>query len=360
MTRALRLIMVREFRTYVSTASFWIALFIGPLVLIGGAVLARDASGPVPVTVSANDTALVPAAIAALNEAAAIEGRNIVIVPSTHTKLSVSRAADGALQLDFANGFPLSAAGRALLGRIMESEAARTQLLAMGSRATVVHEANGRSDASDPDRLTRFTQVMILWFALAGSLGMLLQAVARERSNRALEMLLAAADPWEIVGGKLLGVGAVSCLVLAGWLISAALASSLAAAHGHAPSAAGATMLLTVARAAIIYVLAFAFYGLVTVAIGASARDSTTAQTLARPLFAVLLVVFFFSLTSLLGRSTATGWLVYLPPFTPFLLLLSGSGQLSALTQSGALIVMLTATAVAGRIATSRITLSRG
>ena len=36
---------------------------------------------------------------------------------------------------------------------------------------------------------------MMLWMTLAGSLGMLLQAVVRERSNRALESLLGQSNP---------------------------------------------------------------------------------------------------------------------------------------------------------------------
>jgi ABC-2 type transport system permease protein len=113
------------------------------------------------------------------------------------------------------------------------------------------------------------------------------------------------------------------------------------------------------ARAALIYVLAFAFYGLITVGVGAMARDSATAQSLSRPIFAVLLLVFFVALGGIAGAAGGfLHWLIYVPPFTPFLLLLWDPGQISVATEFGALGLMLGAIAIAGWLATGRLTVS--
>ena len=112
------------------------------------------------------------------------------------------------------------------------------------------------------------------------------------------------------------------------------------------------------ARAAFIYILAFAFYGLITVAIGAMARDSATAQISLRPMFAVLLVVFFVTLAGISGAAGGLHWLVYVPVFTPFLLLLWDPNQMSVATQLGPICLMLASIAVAGRFATDRLKLS--
>jgi ABC-2 type transport system permease protein len=361
MSAAVWLIMVREFRTYAATASFWIALVIGPITMIGAAQLFRGASTPVTVSVSGGDPALNRSALAALDQAAKIEGRELVLAPvKAANDLSLSRAADGTLELIFARGFPLSPAGRALVARSIENEAARQKLAAVGSFSMVVREIATPEPPRDPSLLSRFAMVLMLWVILVGSLGMLLQAVVRERANRALEMLLAAAEPWEIVAGKLLGVGAVSGLLVAAWLGSAALVAPWAG-HGSGIAAVftGMASPASLARAASIYILAFAFYGLVAVGIGATARDSSTAQTLSRPMFAVLLAAFFVALTGMSGHETSLYWLVYLPPFTPFMLLLSGAGQISAISQAGALMLMLATIAIAGRLATGRVSLSR-
>jgi len=201
---------------------------------------------------------------------------------------------------------------------------------------------------------------MILWLTLTGSLGMLLQAVVRERANRALEGLLAAAKPWEIVVGKLAGVGAVSALILAAWLGSAGALAVLAPSGAglfHAVIG-GVAAPLMLARAAGLYGLAYGFYGLVTVAVGASARDSAAAQNLSRPMFAVLLAAFFVALAAVSGAAGKLAWLVFAPPFTPFMLLLEPPGTLPARAQLASVALTLAATALAGRVAVGRLTLS--
>jgi ABC-type Na+ efflux pump permease subunit len=105
-------------------------------------------------------------------------------------------------------------------------------------------------------------------------------------------------------------------------------------------------------RAAIVYLAAYAFYGLTTVAIGARARDNADAQNLARPMFAVLLAAFFATLAATGGAARQLQWLVFLPPFTPFMLLIApqppmieaAALALLALAAVGAAVLALRAT----------------
>jgi ABC-type Na+ efflux pump permease subunit len=99
------------------------------------------------------------------------------------------------------------------------------------------------------------------------------------------------------------------------------------------------------ARAALVYVFGFAFYGLATVAVGAMARDNADAQNLARPMFAVLLVAFFTSMAMVQGGG-GLNWLVYAPPFTPFVLLMSP--QLPAGVEAAAFGLLVASTVAAG------------
>lgn len=151
----------------------------------------------------------------------------------------------------------------------------------------------------------------------------------------------------------------MSGLLVAVWLGSAALVSPWSAPKSSVASVVAPETLPGIARMALIYILAFTFYGLVTVWIGATARDSSTAQTLSRPMFAVLLAAFFVILTATSGRPVGLDWLIYVPPFTPSILLMAGAGQISAVSQLSSVILMLAAIALAGRLATSRVTLSR-
>lgn len=277
------LIAGREFRAYAMTASFWVALAIGPL-LMAAALLA------------------------------ATQGPTAQRGPQA-ASLTLAGDARGGVSAEFSPGFPLSAAGRAQVLQVLEKDGA--------ARGPVRLAPPHPKTKLDPDALRRFAMVMMLWMTLIGSLGMLLQAVVRERSNRALESLLAAAQPMEIVLGKLLGVGAVSLLVMASWLGASAGLGAIAPASGGTVASLlrGLAKPAMLAQGASVYVLAFAFYGLTTIAVGGLARDNADAQNLARPMFAVLLAVFFTSMASAFGAQ-GVSWLVYLPPFTPFMLLM--------------------------------------
>ena len=362
MSRAAWLIGRREFRTYAATASFWMALAIGPLGVFLAAGLTHISPPPAFVVVSAADPALLRAADSAILEAAAIEGHKTMLGTGSGSAadLTVSRAADGAVELHFGEVFPFSGAARALVARSIEAGLLRQKAAAAGPGLPQMREFVPPAPVQDTGQIPRIASMMTLWFVLVGSLGMLLQAVVRERANRALEMLLAAADPWEIVAGKLLGVGALSAVLVLAWLGSASVASIWAS---PADGGAGAVLVKiaaasNLARAAVIYVLAFAFYGLVTVGIGAMARDSATAQSLSRPIFAILLVVFFVALGGISGAAGALHWLVYVPPFTPFLLLLWDPNQISVATQLGAICLMLASIVFAGWLAAGRLTVS--
>jgi ABC-2 type transport system permease protein len=188
--------------------------------------------------------------------------------------------------------------------------------------------------------------MIMLWLTLTGSLGMLLQAVVRERANRALESLLAATRPWQIMTGKMLGVGAVSFLVLVAWSGTAASLSLLA---GPNPPLSLITTsfsdVATLARDALIYACAYLFYGAITVALGALARDSASAQNLARPMFVLLLIVFLVALSAFASQSSTISWLTWLPPFTPFLLLTDPPQNVALMTQAFQLGVLLLASA---------------
>ena len=282
MIRRVGLIAGREFRAYAMTASFWVALAVGPLLMAAALLL----SG----------------------------GHSSAAAPPAAT-LTLTQDATGAVTAEFGQGFPLSAQGQAQVVDVLQRD---------GRLHGAVHVVQQRPKSNmDSEALRRFALLMMLWMTLAGSLGMLLQAVVRERTNRALESLLAAARPADIVFGKLLGVGAVSFLVVSTWLGGSAVMGALAPVSGGTVAGLlqGFAHPAVLLRAAAIYVLAFGFYGLATVAIGALARDNADAQNLARPMFATLLVVFFTALATT-GGAHSLAWLVYVPPFTPFMLLI--------------------------------------
>ena len=127
MTSPTWLIAEREFRTYVATLSFWAALAIGPLAAGGGLLLAQNAHRapqPVTIAVTGQNAGLARALKAALNEAALLDRRRLTLT-GAGARLTVAMTRPDAIVLGFEPDFPLSAAGRALVARTLERDAAR-------------------------------------------------------------------------------------------------------------------------------------------------------------------------------------------------------------------------------------------
>jgi ABC-2 type transport system permease protein len=302
------------------------------------------------------DAALVPEVQAALNQAGAVEGWRFNFGAS-HTVMTIKAKAANDIDLDFASGFPLSATGRNLVASILERDAARqaAKAVPLTVHAVLAQDTpRPRNEAA----LARFLLMLMLWLTLTGSLGMLLQAVVRERATRALESLLASAQAWQIMAGKLIGVGGISFLVLAAWLGTSVASTFVAPRTGLAPvifSELAAPIPLL--RAAVIYLLAYAFYGSITILLGAMARDGASAQNLSRPMFIVLVAAFFVALGVWMGGMASPRWLLYVPVLTPFLLLLTPAGAVPPLVQLLMLSVMAAAACLIARLAAARFAL---
>ena len=206
--------------------------------------------------------------------------------------------------------------------------------------------------------------MMLLWMNLVGALGMLLQAIVRERANRALESLLSAARPVDIIFGKLAGVGVLSLLVLGVWLGGAAAiaATPIGNVGGRGDGLPAAGLRPAVGAAGgrgFIYLLTFAMYGSALIGLGAIARDVPSAQNLSRPVFGVLLMVFFVALAQLGGGAQGLAWLAWIPLFTPFILLMEPPGALGAIQTIGVLAGMGATTVAFGWLATRALTGNR-
>ncbi len=64
---------------------------------------------------------------------------------------------------------------------------------------------------------------MILFMTIITSAGYMLQSVVDEKENRTMEILLTSARPWQILGGKVLGLGGLGLIQITIWLGSGAL-----------------------------------------------------------------------------------------------------------------------------------------
>jgi ABC-2 type transport system permease protein len=355
------LIARREIVAYTGVASFWVALALGPVLMVATALLTSTMTPrpapPPAVRVAAPDAELAAAVTRAL------KASGLRAVPADAAKdgplIRISLDASQTRAQAEIRG-AVSASASAILDRELRLALQRRQMA--GAPADV----QARIDAVEiavvrparaaphpilpPERIARFGVTMLLWLTLVGALGMLLQAIVRERTQRALESLMSSARPVEIVAGKLLGVGVVSIVVLGAWLITGAAVAPIAGGSGGQIAAALLSAafgdLSRIAFVLVVYLLAFAMYGSGLLAVGALARDVASAQNLSRPVFGVLLLVFFAALTQLGGSAGLSPALLWVPPVTPFALLLAEPGSLRPAEAIGGVAIMVAGTAL--------------
>ncbi|MDP3869315.1 ABC transporter permease [Phenylobacterium sp.] len=378
--RRLWLIAQREIAAYASVPSFWVALLLGPALMLATSLVGAAMAGPGPsapppaqsVVLRVEDPALRATALAAIETANGL-GRSKLAVQALGSDPPADTVIDISGAQVVVRGQALSAIAAEVLRRDLTATLQQRTLREAGvsdaaldaAQAVRVDVAWIKLAPTAPGsqvgpQVGRFAIVMLLWMNLIGALGMLLQAIVRERSNRALDSLLASARSSEIIFGKLLGVGVLSVFVLAAWLAAgAAVAASPLGGLGGGLQ----TLLLaafkspaTLVQAGAFYLLAFAMYGSAMIGVGAVAKDLPAAQNLSRPIFGLLLLVFFVALTQLSGDLAQTAWLAWVPPFTPFVILMAPPGTLPLAHILGAFVLMLLTTVAVGAAAAMALT----
>jgi ABC-2 type transport system permease protein len=124
-------------------------------------------------------------------------------------------------------------------------------------------------------------------FLLLMSSGYLMQAVVDEKENRTMEILVTSVSPFEFIGGKVLGIVAISLTQLIAWTAVSVLAIAIAGRLGigwfQNPSLDWGPLLATIALAIPSYVLASALM----TAVGATVTSAQESQS-AGALFFVL------------------------------------------------------------------------
>ena len=109
--------------------------------------------------------------------------------------------------------------------------------------------------------------------------GYLMQGTATEKENKVVEVLLASADPDEILAGKLLGLGAAGLLQIAVWLLMAMVTTI-----GVVPLLIASGMEVpwtAIALALPFFLMAFLFYGGLIIGTGSLGTNMREAQQLA-------------------------------------------------------------------------------
>jgi ABC-2 type transport system permease protein len=145
--------------------------------------------------------------------------------------------------------------------------------------------------------------------------------VAEEKENRTIELVLTSVQPWQVMAGKVLGLGALSLLQLLVWLVfGRGLLSVGAPADGLGGSGLSADVWLWMI---VLFLLGFLLFGSIMAAvgaIGASVRES--GQITGFLTLPLLLPLWFAPLIAQQPNSTLSLVLSLLPITAPVTMIL--------------------------------------
>jgi len=363
MSRLLR-IALREYLAYVRTPGFWLSILLLPLGISAYAFapVLMERSTPTPNVAVVDFTgrglgadiakSLAPASrrMRPLAHVVAAPGAPFANAADATARLKPLLAPHGELEafaiiqpsgasasIDF---WSRNIADRALERTVSEAVAAavkRQSLAAAGVDAGVIAKIDALAPTvtdfspkaaagkvSLKDRLpgiAGFSMGMLLWMVVLTGAGMLLNSVIEEKSSRILEVLLTSASATEIMGGKILGVAAVTATVLGFWVTIAVTALTL-----RFPTIAGDLAGIFLAKGmwayfALYFVGGYLMFATLYVTIGAFCESNREAQTLLGPMMILMSVPMIF-MSQAITRPDAPllQMLSWIPPFTPFMM----------------------------------------
>lgn len=168
---------------------------------------------------------------------------------------------------------------------------------------------------SSAARGTSVIGLIMIFIMLTQYLTWTLMGVLEEKVSRVVEVLLAAVRPIQLLGGKLLGIGAVALLQAA-----SVVAVALVLADAVGSDLLKGTAPLVVVASLVWLVVGYAFYSWVYAAAGSMTSRQDQVQSLALPLSVPLIFGYVVALANAgpSAPSLLVKILAYLPPTAPF------------------------------------------
>lgn len=164
--------------------------------------------------------------------------------------------------------------------------------------------------------MTPFAFVFLLFMGVFGVSQGLLTSVIEEKSSRVVEVLLSALSPFELMGGKILGMAGVGLTMVLLWSgVGYAAATWQHAQHlvqiGH------------LGEFILYYILGYLLISAILAAVGSACNTLKEAQPMMAPLTLMLVIpmMFWFQIVHQPNSTLATA-LSLVPPMTPFIMVL--------------------------------------
>jgi ABC-2 type transport system permease protein len=188
-------------------------------------------------------------------------------------------------------------------------------------RRVGVSEVDVRSGTRQADDkfarlLTPFVFMFLIYMGTFGISMGLLTSVLEEKSNRVIEVLLAAVSPTQLMAGKIIGTAAVGLVMLAIW-------GGVGYASARTYNLAGAVTVARLGYVLLYFIPGFLFMAALLAAVGSVCNTLKEAQSMSSPLTILNIVplLLWFQLSQNPGSMFAVA-LSFIPPITPFVMIL--------------------------------------
>lgn len=336
--RAIALVAMREIITRVTSKAFvWTTAIIVLAIVGGGIVLSATLPTGLPprsLGVTDQTVTLTPA----LEGAATAAGIGLDVEQVTTESEGEERVRDGSLDalltgepgsLVLAVERELDPALDVVVSLLTQQEALTAEIVALGGDpadvtsavAAARPEVRAIGDASDVDEGQLFTGMLsgvLIFIAITMAGQLVAQGVVEEKTSRVVELLLATIRPWELMAGKVAGIGAIGLLQLV--LVTGA-GSAVAMSTGTLDQT-GVNLGATVGWVLVWFLLGYVMYASVLAAAGALVSRQEEVQTVVFPILMIMMIPY------VLGVSVATTDptsplitnLSLIPLFSPFLM----------------------------------------
>ncbi|MFC1416060.1 ABC transporter permease [Streptacidiphilus cavernicola] len=335
--QAIRLVAWREIAVRVRSKAFLILLAITAVAAVAAPLITHFAnlsSGPTKIAVVRQDAALAPA----LEATARHLGQNVTVSTVADHATGVDQVKSGTVSVLAEVGpHGIEATVKRTLGDpttqlfyVTGQQAVLTeQITALGKDPAPVLQAVGGTQvsvtplqpaaANNGQRITiAIVAGLLLYMTLMFVGQSVAQGVVEEKSSRVVELLLATLRPWQLLAGKVAGVGVLG---LVQFIVPAGLGVGVGMAVGAITLSLGSSV-GTVLWALAWYVVGFAVYALVFAALGATVSRQEDVGGLTFPAVMPLIVAWVVGISvvpSNPGSSLVT-WLSMVPPCAPVLM----------------------------------------
>lgn len=187
------------------------------------------------------------------------------------------------------------AATVALDAIIAEEGQAAASVIELMTTDTLETTSLTEEDPGDESRgVVAYAGLLLLYGAILLYGTWILTGVTEEKTNRVVEVLLSSIRPWQLLGGKILGIGTLGITQFAGTVAAALIAIELTGAFDLPTLDAASAVTLV-----IWFILGFLLFAVMFGAAGSLVSRPEDAQSVAFPMTMVAVAGFFVSLVTL-------------------------------------------------------------